>query len=76
MSHVPGSDSFRDKIQGYIEAGAEEVPRVQRFVVRKSLQKLERATSTRAEWMTEAYREHGYSMREKLPIMRNCTILR
>jgi len=63
LSNVLGSDTFRDEVQRHIGSGA-EVPRGQRYIVRKHLQELDHAASTRGEWMAEAYREHGYSMRE------------
>jgi len=63
MSNVLGSDQFRDQVQQHIH-GDTEVPRAQRFVRQKSLPELESATPDRRQWMAEAYRNHGYTMRE------------
>jgi len=62
-SHVLGGEGFRSEIQKKAKGGA-EVPRSQRHVVRCKLDELSDSKAKRGEWMTEAYRQHGYTMRE------------
>jgi len=62
-SHVLGGEAFRSDIQQKAQGDA-EIPRSQRHVVRCGLDVLETAHTGRGEWMSKAYRQHGYSMRE------------
>jgi len=62
-SHVLGEKEFRGEIQKKAEGGA-EVPRSQKHIARRGLDELEAGKTERGEWMAEAYRQHGYTMRE------------
>ncbi|OIP99492.1 MAG: hypothetical protein AUK35_06330 [Zetaproteobacteria bacterium CG2_30_46_52] len=42
----------------------QEVPRAQRFISRRSLDDLSANDVARGKWMTEVYKEHGYTMAE------------
>ncbi|MDX8397259.1 MAG: hypothetical protein R8K49_02945 [Mariprofundaceae bacterium] len=41
-----------------------EIPRAQLYVAKRSLCELENDSMERGAWMTDAYQEHGYTMRE------------
>ena len=62
-SHVLGSDEFRTAVQKNINAHS-EVPGSQKNIARSSLKEIKSSASNRGEWMSTAYRQHGYSMRE------------
>ena len=62
-SNILGSEQFRDGIQGQIKANA-EVTRAQLYPVKQALCDLENDAAERGEWMSSAYREQGYTMRE------------
>jgi len=62
-SNILGSEKFRYSVQQHIKSDA-EVPRAQRYVARRRLKELEADVADRCEWMAQAYREHGYTMRE------------
>lgn len=62
-SQVLGSDKFREGVQEKITGGL-EVPRAQRHVSRRKLEDLAGGQAERGIWMTQAYREHGYTMAE------------
>ena len=62
-SHVLGSDKFKQGLQAQIKS-IQEVPRAQRFISRRSLDDLSANDVVRGKWMTEAYKEHGYTMAE------------
>ena len=62
-SNVLGSEKFRKVVQQQIKAVA-EVPKAQLYVAKRPLCELENDSTERGEWMTNAYQEHGYTMRE------------
>lgn len=62
-SHVLGGDQFRAAAQEKINAGA-EVPRLQKNIIRRSLKDIKGEATDRGVWMSAAYRNHGYTMRE------------
>jgi len=62
-SHVLGRDAFRSEVQK-IAKGGDEIPRRQKHVSRCTLDELASGATERGEWMTRAYRMHGYTMRE------------
>jgi len=62
-SHVLGSNEFREAVQKKTSAGS-EVPRSQKYIMRRSLEEIKADVSERGTWMTAAYRNHGYTMRE------------
>jgi len=62
-SHVLGSDAFREDVQKMVKAGT-EVPRRQKHIAHLSLDDLMGSEIGRGAWMTAAYREQGYTMRE------------
>jgi len=60
---ILGGESFRNDIQIKV-APASEVPKAQQHFSRPKLKELDAASSGRGEWMSTAYRKHGYTMRE------------
>jgi len=62
-SHVLGSKVFRQNTQKKINANS-ETPRLQRHIARLSLKEMKTNTLDRGEWMANAYKLHGYTMRE------------
>jgi len=62
-SHVLGSDEFRKHIRQKISA-VSEVPRAQKNFARPDLEEIRASVADRGEWMTAAYKQHGYTMRE------------
>jgi len=62
-SHVLGSKVFRQNTQKKINANS-ETPRLQRHIARLSLKEMKTSTLDRGEWMANAYKLHGYTMRE------------
>ena len=62
-SHVLGSSEFRKQVQQKINAGS-EVPRAEKHIIRSSLDKISTCSLERGEWMTSAFKDHGYTMRE------------
>jgi len=62
-SHVLGSEEFRKNAQKKINAGS-EIPRLQKHIARLSLTEIKESALERGEWMANAYRLHGYTMRE------------
>ncbi|MDX8396647.1 MAG: transposase [Mariprofundaceae bacterium] len=62
-SQVLGSDKFREAVQKNIK-GDLEVPRAQKYISRRKLEDLARGQAERGLWMSQAYREQGYTMTE------------
>jgi REP element-mobilizing transposase RayT len=62
-SHVLGSEAFRENVQKNIKADS-EIPRLQKHIVRLSLNEIKAGVLDRGAWMAHAYRHHGYTMRE------------
>jgi len=62
-SNVLGSEKFRGEVQKSVKAHP-EIPRIQSHVIRPALQELSVRTVERGAWMADAYREHGYTMRQ------------
>jgi len=62
-SHVLGSEEFRKNAQKNIKADS-EIPRLQQHIARLSLTEIKESALERGEWMANAYRLHGYTMRE------------
>lgn len=62
-SHVLGSEAFLVHAQRF-GGNSLETPRAERQLVRRKLEDLDSGRESRGEWMSEAYRKHGYSMRE------------
>jgi len=62
-SHVLGSEAFRKNAQKNIHANPES-PRLQQHIARRSLTEIMESNLERGEWMANAYRLHGYTMRK------------
>jgi len=62
-SHVLGGEAFRRIAQKNIHANS-EAPRSQQYIARLSLTEIQKNALGRGEWMANAYRLHGYTMRE------------
>ena len=62
-SQVFGSDEFKQSLQAQSEI-SQEVPRVQKYIARPSLEDLAKSGEARGKWMTDAYQVHGYTMAE------------
>lgn len=60
---ILGGRKFRDDVQSKV-APVSEVPRAQQHFSRPKLGELESGSGDRGEWMSAAYREHGFTMRE------------
>lgn len=60
---VLGDDEFRKELQGKIKSD-DEVPKRKKMLCCLPLAKLESLGDERNVWMREAYRNHGYTMRE------------
>jgi hypothetical protein len=56
--------SDRAEVADRMPAAGDEVPRLQRHPTRPALSSLGESTQKRGEWMTAAYREHGYLLTE------------
>ena len=63
-SGVLGGEAFHGEIADKIPAERGEVPRLQRHPVRPALSSLGQSTHERGQWMSAAYREHGYLLSE------------
>jgi len=61
-SHILGDEEFRQKMQELAQGGR-EVPRAQRIFSRPTLAQIAAGSSERGDWMSAAYRQHGYTMR-------------
>jgi len=62
-SNVLGGESFHEEVQKHINAN-KEAPRAQKHIARRTLEGIETSGKSRAEWMAEAHRKHGYTMKE------------
>lgn len=60
---VLGGDAFRDRLRDAAGTTSTEVPLRARRLAPAPLEELRRRHRERGEWMTRAYREHGYTMR-------------
>ncbi len=63
-SHVLGTEAFRMQAQRHVGSNSHETPRIERQLIRRNLKELDSGRDSRGEWMTDAYRHHGYTMRE------------
>ena len=61
---VLGGEAFRAEVADRMPAAGGEVPRLQRHLARPALSSLGQSTQKRDQWMTTAYREHGYLLTE------------
>lgn len=61
---VLGGEAFRAEVADRMPAAGGEVPRLQRHLARPALSSLGQSTQKRGQWMTAAYREHGYLLTE------------
>jgi len=62
-SHVLGGEAFLMQAQRHVGDSC-EAPRIERQLVRRKLEDLDSGRDSRGEWMSDAYRQHGYTMRE------------
>lgn len=62
-SNVLGGEAFHEEAQKLV-VGVSEIPRSQKKLVRRTLEEMAAAAESRGAWMSAAYREHGYTMRE------------
>jgi len=60
---VLGDDDFRGRLQQQVGAAKADVPKRKRLLRHLPLTELASSGKRKSEWMSAAYREHGYTMR-------------
>jgi len=61
---ILGDDEFRSRLQGLGKEAQGEIPKRKRMLRHLPLREIAASDRERSDWMREAYREHGYTMRE------------